>query len=58
MRDYTALWKGGLADAPAWLAGHGWQPQFHKLATLGLAYRRPVPGSASSGFLTAVRVSS
>jgi methyltransferase (TIGR00027 family) len=57
MRQYTALWKGGLADAPQWLAGHGWRPEFHRLATLALTYRRPVPESASSGFLTAVRVS-
>jgi O-methyltransferase involved in polyketide biosynthesis len=58
MRQYTSLWKGGLGDPPGWLAGHGWRPEFHRLAALGRSYRRPVPDSASSGFLTAVRVAS
>jgi methyltransferase (TIGR00027 family) len=57
MRPYTSLWKGGLGDAPGWLSGHGWRPRFHGLATLGRSYRRPVPGTARSGFLTAVRLS-
>jgi methyltransferase (TIGR00027 family) len=57
MRPYTSLWKGGLGDAPGWLTGHGWRPEFHGLAALGRSYRRPVPGTARSGFLTAVRVS-
>jgi methyltransferase (TIGR00027 family) len=58
MRPYTSLWKGGLGDAPGWLTGHGWQPRFHELAMLGRSYRRPVPGPARSGFLTAARLSS
>jgi methyltransferase (TIGR00027 family) len=58
MRKYTSLWKGGLGDPPRWLAGHGWRPEFHGLAALGRSYRRPVPDSARSGFLTAVRVAS
>jgi len=58
MRRYTSLWKGGLGDAPGWLAGHGWRPEFHRLAALGSSYRRPVPGPASSGLVTAVRVAS
>jgi methyltransferase (TIGR00027 family) len=57
MQKYVSLWKGGLGDAPGWLAGHGWRPEFHGLAALGRSYRRPVPDSARSGFLTAVRVS-
>jgi methyltransferase (TIGR00027 family) len=56
MRKYTSLWKGGLGDAPGWLAGHGWRPEFHRLAALGTSYGRPVPGPGGSGFLTAVRV--
>ena len=56
MRTYTSLWKGGLGDPPRWLADHGWRPEFHGLAALGRSYRRPVPDSARSGFLTAVRV--
>ncbi len=56
MQEYTALWKGGLGDgAPAWLAGHGWQPRFHQLATLAASYRCPVSGQARGGFLTAIR---
>jgi len=57
MRPYTSLWKGGLDDAPGWLGQHGWRPRFHELTALGRSYRRPVPGPARSGFLTAVRVS-
>jgi methyltransferase (TIGR00027 family) len=56
MRPYVSLWKDGLSDAPGWLTGHGWRPRFHELAMLGRSYRRPVPGPARSGFLTAVRV--
>ena len=56
MRKYTSLWKGGLGDPPGWLAGHGWRPEFHGLAALARTYGRPVPDSARSGFLTAVRV--
>jgi len=56
LRQYAALWKGGLGDdAPGWLAGHGWQPQFHELAALSDSYRRPVPRPAHGGFLTATR---
>jgi methyltransferase (TIGR00027 family) len=58
MQQYTTLWKGGLGDdAPGWLTGHGWQPQFHELAELASSYRRPVPDPARGGFLTAIRVS-
>ena len=57
MRPYTALWRGGLDDAPGWLSEHGWRTRFHELATLGRSYQRPVPGPARSGFLTAVRLS-
>jgi methyltransferase (TIGR00027 family) len=56
MDQYTALWKGGLGeDAPDWLTRHGWQPRFHDFATLAAFYGRPTPGSASGGFITAVR---
>jgi methyltransferase (TIGR00027 family) len=57
MRTYTSLWKGGLADAPGWLTDHGWRPEFHGLAALSSSYGRPIRGPASSGFLTAVRMS-
>jgi methyltransferase (TIGR00027 family) len=56
LQQYAALWKGGLGDdAPRWLAGHGWLPQFHELAALADSYRRPVPRPAHGGFLTAAR---
>lgn len=56
LRQYAALWKGGLGDdAPGWLAGHGWQSQFHELAALSDSYRRPVPRPAQGGFLTSAR---
>jgi methyltransferase (TIGR00027 family) len=54
IRQYTALWKGGLGDdALHWLTRHGWRPKFRELAALAASYRRPVPGQARSGFLTA-----
>jgi len=56
MRQYAELWKGGLADAPGWLTSHGWRTQFHALAAVGSSCSRPVPDSASSGFLTATRM--
>jgi methyltransferase (TIGR00027 family) len=59
MQQYLKLWKGALGDdATPWLASHGWQPEFHELATLAACYQRPVPGQARSGFLTAIRVQS
>ena len=59
MHPYAKLWKGGLGDdASGWLSRHGWQPQFHDLAALAAAYRRPVPGQARGGFLTAIRAGS
>jgi hypothetical protein len=36
---------------------NGWQPRFHALAALADSCRRPVPGPASGGFLTATRES-
>ena len=55
MRQYTSLWQGGLAEAPGWLAGHGWDTAFHPLADVARGYGRPLPDPARSGFLTAVR---
>lgn len=55
MREYTTLWKGGLGnDAPAWLAGHGWQVRTHVAAGLADSYQRPAPTDSSGGFVTAV----
>jgi methyltransferase (TIGR00027 family) len=56
LREYRPLWKGGLGDAaPAWLAGHGWQPDFHDLGAVADSYRRPLPAPEPGGFLTATR---
>jgi len=56
LQQYASLWKGGLGDdAPGWLAGHGWRPQFHELSALADSYRRPVPRPAHGGILTAAR---
>jgi methyltransferase (TIGR00027 family) len=55
MREYTALWKGGLGgDAPAWLTGHGWRVRTHDAAGLAESCGRPAPAGSSSGFLTAI----
>lgn len=56
MAEYTALWQGGLgADAPSWLADHGWCVHTHDRAALADSYGRPDPDAASGGFLTAIR---
>ncbi|NUP75208.1 MAG: SAM-dependent methyltransferase [Sinomonas sp.] len=44
MGQYASLWKGGLgAEAPDWLADHGWKPQIHDGAELAASYGRPAP---------------
>lgn len=56
MRQYAALWKGGLGeDAAGWLGRHGWRARTHDRAELAAAYGRPVPERSRGGFLTAVR---
>ncbi len=29
MQQYVQLWRGGLPDAPSWLAEHDWRPELH-----------------------------
>jgi methyltransferase (TIGR00027 family) len=54
MSRITALWKGGLgAEPPDWLGRHGWRIQIHGIGPVAASYHRPIPGRASSGFLTA-----
>jgi methyltransferase (TIGR00027 family) len=53
--QYAALWKGGLPDAPDWLAAHGWRLRTDGLAAVAARYGRAPAGSATGGFLTAVR---
>ncbi|GAA1641516.1 SAM-dependent methyltransferase [Saccharothrix algeriensis] len=46
--QYTALWKGGLDDAPGGLARHGWQITTHDAAELAAGYGR---SQGSGGFV-------
>ncbi len=55
MQQYTKLWKGGLPDAPGWLAANGWEPQLHDRATVALRYGRPQAGPSIGGFVVAAR---
>jgi hypothetical protein len=52
----VALWKGGLPDAPGWLAAHGWELQTHRRAEITAGYGRTFTGSSGGGFVTATRV--
>ena len=53
MAEWTALWKGGLPDYPAWLAAHGWAPTVHDRAEIAAGYGRPLDWPAAGGFVTA-----
>ena len=55
MQKYTKRWKGGLPDAPGWLAENGWEPQLHDRATVALSYGRPQTGPSIGGFVVAAR---
>jgi methyltransferase (TIGR00027 family) len=56
MRHYTSLWKGGLgADAPEWLARHGWRARLQDRAAVAASYGRAAPERSGGSFLTAVR---
>jgi methyltransferase (TIGR00027 family) len=56
MAEYTTLWKGGLPDAPGWLAEHGWDTELHDRASLAARYKRASSTNPLTGtFLTAVR---
>ncbi len=55
MAEYTALWKGGLPDAPDWLAEHRWRPEVHNRAEVTARYGRVVSGLSAGGFVTATR---
>jgi methyltransferase (TIGR00027 family) len=55
MQRYTKLWKGGLPEAPGWLAENGWEPQLHDRATVSLRYARPQAGPSVGGFVVASR---
>lgn len=53
--EHAALWKGGLSDAPGWLAAHGWQLERHDQAQVTARYGRAAAGPSHGGFITAVR---
>jgi methyltransferase (TIGR00027 family) len=53
MAEYAALWRGGLPDAPGWLAEHGWRPEVHHRAAVAVHYGRPDSGRSTGGFVTA-----
>jgi methyltransferase (TIGR00027 family) len=56
MREYMALWKGGLGgEAPACLTGHGWRVRTHDAAGLAESCGRPAPAGRRGEFLTAIR---
>jgi methyltransferase (TIGR00027 family) len=55
LADYAALWKGGLPDAPGWLAAHGWRLQTHWRADVAAGYGRTMTETAPGGFVTATR---
>jgi methyltransferase (TIGR00027 family) len=55
MAEYAALWKGGLADVPGWLANHGWLLEMHDRARVATGYGRAPGGPTTGGFATAVR---
>jgi methyltransferase (TIGR00027 family) len=55
MAGYAALWKGGLPDAPGWLAEHGWRSKVYNRAEVTAGYGRTVSGPSTGGFVTATR---
>jgi methyltransferase (TIGR00027 family) len=52
---YAALWKGGLPDAPGWLAARGWRPAAHDRAEVAARYGRAASGPSQGGFVVATR---
>jgi methyltransferase (TIGR00027 family) len=55
MNEYAALWRGGLPDAPEWLANRGWRPEVQRQADVAARYGRPIEEPVTGGFVTAVR---
>lgn len=55
MQQYVQLWKGGLPDAPSWLAEHGWRPELHDRAAATANYGRRQADSSPGGFVVATR---
>lgn len=56
MRQFTALWKGGLGSDPAvWLDEHGWTSSTHHVRELAVDYGRPAPEIVDGYLVTAAR---
>jgi hypothetical protein len=54
--EYAAPWKGGLPEAPAWLAQHGWRTELHNRQEVTARYGRADPGPfVPGGYVTATR---
>jgi methyltransferase (TIGR00027 family) len=56
MAGYAALWKGGLPDAPRWLAEHRWRSEMDNRDDVTTGYGRTVSGPSPGGFVTATRI--
>lgn len=55
MQQYVRLWKGGLPDAPGWLAEHGWRPELHDRAAAAADHGRGQTDPSPGGFVVATR---
>jgi len=55
MQQYVGLWKGGLQDAPGWLAEHGWRPELHDRAAAAVDHGRGQTDPSPGGFVVATR---
>ncbi len=55
MQQYVGLWKGGLQDAPGWLAEHGWRPELHDRAAAAADHGRGQTDPSPGGFVVATR---
>ncbi len=55
MQQYVGLWKGGLPDAPGWLAEHGWRPELHDRAAAAADHGRGQTDPSPGGFVVATR---
>jgi methyltransferase (TIGR00027 family) len=56
MREFVALWKGGLGEDPGpWLTARGWQTHDHNGRTLATSYGRELPEDGETSYLTGIR---
>lgn len=55
MHQYVQLWKGGMPDAPGWLAEHGWRPKLHDRAAVAANHGRGQADPSPGGLVVATR---